>query len=359
MKDEGLVPHPLYEGYFESKKDNRIYVSREGGYIFANGEIPQTSLSAGYKTILGGHVHRHIAETFIAFPNDIPYNKLLVNHKNGDKLDNSVSNLEWTNHRGNHIHAMLTGLHKSNHPVWVKDLRTGVFVEYYSLWEAARYFGLNGSEVFHALKPRLRGKVWMKYYGIIRANEEWPEYNLEDVGKVLKGYKRRFVVINTVTGEKLISEGYHWIGEKTGFTKPHLSTKLQRAKEKGESWVEIGDIKFTPSEDYFDDDLDKLPVIERVFTRPDLQGGFRKARKVEVTDLADSSKKVYNSLRECCLSENLSFTGTQKKLANQRFRLAGRRIVKYLDDQASYSEMSSDASIELLEVLLVPVLTTT
>jgi hypothetical protein len=36
-------------------------------------------------------VHRLIATAFIPNPNNLP----VVNHKNGDKLNNSISNLEW------------------------------------------------------------------------------------------------------------------------------------------------------------------------------------------------------------------------------------------------------------------------
>lgn len=55
-------------------------------------------------------IHRLVAMHYI--PN--PKNKPQINHKNGNKLINCVSNLEWVTNKENIAHAWEFGLSKSN-----------------------------------------------------------------------------------------------------------------------------------------------------------------------------------------------------------------------------------------------------
>lgn len=114
---------------------------KPNGYLFVN-------LSKDGKQKVH-HVHRLIAETFIANTQ----NKPTVNHKDGDKSNNNIENLEWATYKENNIHSIQVlgnGRHRRNgggKTVLQFDLDMNLIAEYPSYRQAVRETGILSIDV--------------------------------------------------------------------------------------------------------------------------------------------------------------------------------------------------------------------
>lgn len=117
------------ENYYVSNKGRvislitgKILKDRLDRYGYPRLTLNGTKGGKIYKTI-----HRLVAEAFIPNPDDKPQ----VNHIDGNKLNNSITNLEWTTSKENKAHQIKLGLNAdvkgeknpmsklTNHDAWL------------------------------------------------------------------------------------------------------------------------------------------------------------------------------------------------------------------------------------------------
>lgn len=118
---EVFVDIPGYEGYYQVsnygniKSLDRVIKEKTGKTQTIKGRVLKQRINPGGYCYVGLRkngvkatfaIHQLVAQTFL----DNPENKPTVNHINGIKTDNNISNLEWATYSENLSHAYNSGL---------------------------------------------------------------------------------------------------------------------------------------------------------------------------------------------------------------------------------------------------------
>lgn len=145
---------PGYEGFYAATKDGKIYSHRAGKFLTL------TLKPHGYMqvelNVLGTttyhRVHRLIALTFIDNPDKKPF----VNHLDGNKQNNDVSNLEWVTGAENNIHAVENNLVTFKENVYEITKPNGEVIEVSNLSNAAKAANTSVNTILNLVKS---GKI--------------------------------------------------------------------------------------------------------------------------------------------------------------------------------------------------------
>ena len=126
-------------GKIKRKKDNYIFKENKNSRGYRVITLTKNKIEKSYS------VHRLVAETFI--PNI--YNLPQINHKDGNKMNNKVNNLEWCNQSYNMKHAYKNGLEiKKCKKVNQYDLDNNLIMTWNSVKEASKKLGIKSQKIY-------------------------------------------------------------------------------------------------------------------------------------------------------------------------------------------------------------------
>lgn len=110
------------------------------------------------------YAHRLVAEYFLPNPDNLP----VVNHKDGNKLNNHVSNLEWVSYSENSYHWHQTDNKRINRPTeyYIEDLPNEIWKQY------KNYLISSYGRVRHSVKNNLlKPSIICGYYKVRLSND--------------------------------------------------------------------------------------------------------------------------------------------------------------------------------------------
>lgn len=167
-----------YEGSYQVSNLGRVksltrFIKREtepcSFYTIKERIMKLKENNRGYLTVMlsshckskGFSVHRLVAEAFLENPSKLPF----VNHKDENKLNNHVDNLEWCDnyYNFNYSNVKQRAREKQGKPIEQFDLNGNFIKVFNSIGEAVELLGLNRSNLCRCLSEKssqCAGYIW-------------------------------------------------------------------------------------------------------------------------------------------------------------------------------------------------------
>lgn len=132
------------KGNLINVKNNKKLKTRINKHGYEEVQLSTNGIRKNYR------VHRLVGILFLSNIENKPY----INHKDGNKLNNNVDNLEWCTSKENDFHARTHNLKIQNKPIKAININTKNSLCFESLSECAKYFNTNKGTIHRVLSGK-------------------------------------------------------------------------------------------------------------------------------------------------------------------------------------------------------------
>ena len=311
----------LYNGFYCIPNNEYVVVSPEG--IFKNthtGNLVKVGTDlAGYSKIFvrdstnkyhGYIAHRLLALTFIGRPSrhlDKDYDELEVNHKDGIKENNALTNLEWVTPKENIHHALSTGL-MSGKRVLAKHILSGEVLHFNNITECSKLFNLNIMRLSRHLRSAKNGTLTKNWY-VFKYEDDylWPE---------LVGTKLQQNTWDTVYGmwyAKNINDGVVLYNDTLSNLCSFVNLKYDTIRDKVSTNGK--EVTFNSWVIWYDD----TPLVSaiRTLAARKLPEGIRPAIKIRCTNVVTGEINILDSMNKAAIYLNTVASTIKRAIVNK------------------------------------------
>lgn len=320
---------------FKPVPNNDYFAVNADGHVWSyklNREVKISKRPIGYCAVAqvtpegtkNYYVHRLVALAYLPIPEEVSKatDKPEVNHIDGYKDNNRVSNLEWVTSKDNSKHAIATGL-MIHDKVKSRNLLTGEIIVYANATEAARHYGISDKKLRKHLESPMAGMLSKSYWVFMPDGKDWPviedTHVMENRWDYPKGlwYIKKDNIFGTSSS---LAEACEKLGLNYNSVQPEV-------RSDGNTYRAVGcDIKYQEYPTAAD-----LIAFSKPVDYSDKKSCFKGARKVVVVDYGKQETTIYDSMRAASKALSIDASSLAYSVKNKNGRHLNYHL-KYTDN---------------------------